>query len=800
MYIKIGCFLAFIFFLINPIFAQNTFTIYGYVQDNQSHEKLINASIFDKITQKGTITNNYGFFSLTLPSDSVKLMVSYIGYQTQHIDLFITENKKLEVNLQPAILLETVEIKEQQQTSSIESTQMSQISLPIEQIKAVPAALGEVDILRTFQLMPGVQAGAEGQTGFYVRGGSPDQNLILLDGVPIYNPGHALGFLSTFNPDAIKNTKLTKGGFPARYGGRLSSVLEINMKEGNLKEFHGEGAVGIVSSKLTLEGPLIKNKTSFLFSGRRTYLDILARPLIKSYANGGVSEKVKPKLYFYDINLKIQHKINDKHRLFLSSYSTKDIFYFNFINENESIGGGIDWDNFIGALRWNWQANPKLFLNTSMTFSEYNNTIETKYEITSGGSENRNFLSRYQSGIRDIAFKSNLDFVPNSSHYIRLGSSLTLHQYKPGAVSLTSTIEDIIADTLIGNQHIMAKEWVAFLEDDISWGNLKTNIGLHFSNFNVQNKNYSSFQPRVGLRYLIAPQWSIKASYSVMQQYINLLSSSALSLPTDLWVPSTEQILPQNAWQIAFGTTFNLPLEVELTLEGFYKKMNNVISYKEGVNFLTQENLELEREFDWENQTTQGVGTVYGLEFFLQKKEGKTTGWLGYTLSWNWRQFSALNLGRPYPYRYDRRHDISLVILHQLKPNINISATWIYGTGNAISLPLYRYAIDYQYHFDTFSNRLFEWYPDVNAIGAKNSFRMSDYHRLDCSITFSKKKKKYERKWILGAYNTYFHANPFTVIPSSKPVDEKRERYITTFKEISILPFLIPSVTYHFKF
>ncbi len=769
------------------------YTISGYVEDADTGEKLIAANVYDVFTGSGTVTNTYGFFSITLPKDSVVLSSSYIGYQDQEQRIYLDKDMSITIKLSSSLDLEVVEVVADRQKRIEEETQMSKVEVPIKQIKKLPALLGEVDVLKTIQLLPGVQSGGEGQTGLYVRGGSPDQNLILLDGVPVYNVSHLLGIFSVFNADAIKNVTLTKGGFPARYGGRLSSVLEINMKEGNLQEFHGEGSIGLITSKLTLEGPIIKDKTSFLVSARRTYADFIAKPIIKSQANNG-GEDIDLTLYFYDLNAKIQHKFNEKHRLFLSAYSGADVFK-SIIKESNNGGGssstefegGIDWSNLIAALRWNWEINKKLFSNTTLTYSRY------KIDFVSGIKEiedelSASFSAKYLSGIRDWTGKIDFDYIPNPNHYVRFGASATQHNYSPGALTLDSEFEEVKFDTLIGSDNINSMEYALYIEDDIKWGALKANVGVHASAFSVEGQNYFSVQPRLGLRYLLNNNYALKASFSTMTQYINLLTSESLSSPTDLWVPSTDRVKPQQSWQAALGIARTFKEDYEISLEGYYKEMDNVISFKEGASFL------LGLENDWQDKVTQGFGKSYGLELFIQKKRGKTTGWLGYTLAWNNRQFDAINNGKEFPYRYDRRHDLSLVVAHEFTPKINASMAWIYGTGNAVTIPIYQYPVltNYSSNSNNFGIQ------QIQSLGEKNAFRMSDYHRLDLSVEFVKKKKRYERAWVISVYNTYWHKNPYYIIADNE-YDPATGTSKPVFKEISILP-IIPSVSYKFKF
>jgi hypothetical protein len=609
----------------------------------------------------------------------------------------------------------------------------------------------------------------------YVRGGSPDQNLVLLDGVPVYNVSHLFGFFSVFNADAIKNVTLTKGGFPARYGGRLSSVLDISMKEGNAQEYHGEGSIGVIASKLTLEGPIWKNKTSFIVSGRRTYADLLARPFIKKSNNG---DQVGG-YYFYDINAKVNHKFNDKHRLYLSTYSGKDVFYININEGDYKEDSGFDWGNLTSALRWNYLINNQLFANTTLTYSRYRFDLGSTSTETFNGEE-ESFGANYTSGIRDWAAKVDFDYMPAPNHYIRFGANAIHHTFSPGALQYQiDQGNSFNIDTVIGTQDTRAWEYFAYIEDDLKIGeNFSANVGFHLSAFSVNGKTYLSPQPRLGMRYLLPGGYALKGSYAMMSQYVHLLTNEGIGLPTDLWVPSTEDVTPQQSWQVALGAAKTFGTGYEVSLEGYYKEMKQLISYKEGASFLSFN--------DWRDKVEQGEGESYGIEVFVQKKKGQTTGWLGYTLSWNNRHFENINSGEPYPFKYDRRHDVSIVLSHQFTEGIFVSGTWVYGTGNAITLNEARYLPSNPSNSGSGLNEGSE----VGIPSAKNNYRMRAYHRLDLGARFTKQKKRYQRTFSFGFYNTYSRKNPFFIYYSQ--ADEK-------FKQVSIFP-VIPYFSYGFKF
>ncbi len=787
------------FWITSSIVAQQKYTISGYMSDASTGEKLIGANIYEKNSFNGNVSNTYGFYSLTIPSGPVDIEVSYIGYQNQTLTFDLKRDTTIDFQFSDALELETVVVEAEKLYRIEEDAQMSKMEIPIEQIKKIPALLGENDVMKALQLLPGVQSGGEGQSGLYVRGGSPDQNLVLLDGVPVYNVSHVLGIFSVFNADAIKNVTLTKGGFPARYGGRLSSVLEINMKEGNMKEFHGEGSIGSVSSKLTLEGPIIKDKMSFIISGRRTYLDLLAKPFIKAANNAnGNDEDFGLKLFFYDLNAKLNYKINDKHRLYLSGYSGADVFGITYESSFEKFSGGIDWGNLISSFRWNYKITNKLFANTTINYSNYNIDIPTTFEEKNESGPNGSASINYRSGIKDISAKVDFDYIPNPNNYIRFGANVTNHEYTPGVVSFQANFEDQNIDTLFGAQVTKSIETSIYVEDEITLGKLKANVGLHASMFNVDKETYTSLQPRVGLRYLLPRDIALKASFSTMTQYINLLTSEALSLPTDLWVPSTARVKPQQSWQAALGIAKTFNDKYEFSVEAYYKEMKNVLSFKEGSSFA------FGLEDDWQDKVTQGTGEAYGLELFLQKKRGNTTGWIGYTLSWNNRTFDEINGGETFPFRYDRRHDISIVAIHKFNDRITLSGTWVYGTGNAFTLPRFSYPYDQStftytdYYGNTISNTSTS---EVQSLGKKNNFRMSDYHRMDISLELSKQKKHFLRTWVFSVYNAYFHSNPYFVLPRTKRTFDQNgvETSERVFSEISILP-IIPSISYQIKF
>ena len=770
--------------LFNEIQAQKI-TISGYVRDLESGENLIGAAVYVNKTSQGTTTNTYGFYSLTLSSDSVALSYSYVGYQHKLTRLLLRRDTLLNIGLQSSSLLNEVVVTGSKIEMIQESTGTGTIHLPIAQIKAMPALMGETDVMKVLQLLPGVQAGSEGSSGLYVRGGGADQNLILLDGVPVYNASHLYGFFSTFNADAINHVELVKGGFPARYGGRLSSVVDISMKEGNSSEFQGQASLGIIASKFVVEGPIKKDKTSFIISARRSYLNLLKSSIISKSA-GGITDDY----FFYDLNAKINHKINNQNSIFFSTYlgddkagtSSEDSYSNADFNYTSNSNSKLTWGNAIAATRWNHIFNKKLFSTISATYSQYNFQVfnetmnKTVYPAT-GLTQNQFYQYNYRSDIRDFAGRIDFDFIPNPAHYLRFGAHAINHHFTPGVLALTSS--EAIASTENAGNNIQANELSTYVEDDWEITNkLKVNMGLHASTFLVENKNYPSLQPRISTRFLASPNWSLKASFATMQQNIHLLTNAGIGLPTDLWVPATATIKPQTSVQGSLGFARTFKDEYEFSIEGYYKKMNNLIEYKDGASYLNVDQ-------DWQTKVEIGKGDSYGSEFFLHKKLGKVNGWVGYTLSWSNRQFANLNGGRTFPYRYDRRHDAKIAVSYLVNKRVDVGLVWVYGTGNAVSVPLTMYQGDegvYGFGFTSI----------IRYYESRNGFRMRDYHRLDLNASYAVVKKWGEHRFTASLYNAYGRRNPFYYEFGS-------DKNGSVLKQVSLFPIL-PSLSYSIKF
>lgn len=762
------------------LYAQvNKHTLSGIIRESGSGETLPGVSIYCDSLRIGVQSNAYGFYSLTLPEGKHRIKISALGFSA--IDSVITFNQNLRVdfNVGQGIALKEVVINAEAKKRISEESQMSVINIPVQQIKDIPALMGEKDVLKVIQLMPGVQKGSEGSSGIYVRGGGPDQNLIILDDANVYNAYHLFGFFSLFNGDALKSVELVKGGFPASYGGRLSSVINMQMKEGNQEEFHGEAGIGLISSRLVLEGPLKKKKSSFLISARRTYIDALIYPFLPPEQKGGY--------FFYDLNAKLNYTLTDKDRLYLSGYFGKDKFYFNSNNDGFKLKGNLNWGNATGTLRWNHIYSGKLFSNTSAIFTNYQLGIGSREEFDSSY-----FDLQFGSAIRDYTIKHDFDFYPNSKHHIRFGGLAIFHRFKPSAVVVKSS--DALSAGISVNS-IYTMESGLYVEDD--WkisGRLKANIGLRVSHYVANKTSFTNPEPRVSARYSITEKSAVKASYALMNQYLHLLSSTGVSLPTDLWVPATRNLRPMQSQQWALGWAQELPKGINLTIEGYYKNMRDISFYKEGASFLLIDNPEGAQGINWEKNITQGKGWSYGSEFLLQKEKGKWSGWIGYTLSWTYVQFDSINFGKKFFPRYDRRHDISIVNIYKFNDRIKLSCTWVYGTGNAITLPVAQYdaAPHNPAQIDNYSQYNFIGFR--NDYGEKNSFRMAPYHRLDVGIQFTKVKKRYTRTFELSFYNAYNRWNPFFYyIERGVTATQNKLMQVTLFP-------ILPSVSWSWKF
>ena len=774
-------------------------TISGYVKDAHTGEMLVGASLWLPEIQSGTSTNAYGFYSITLTQGSYNLQVSYVGFQTKTLRVDLDSSRGFNFELLPLNDLQEIQVMDDRISRQAREVQMSKIELTPQQIQQIPMLFGEKDLLKTFQLMPGVQKGNEGSSGIYVRGGGPDQNLILLDEATVYNASHLFGFFSVFNGNAIKNASLTKGGFPARYGGRLSSVLDITMKDGNSRDWCTEGSVGNISANFTVEGPLVKDKASMIISGRRTYFDLLTAPLLLSGGEGLGG------YYFQDLNAKFNYQLDDRNRLYLSGYLGQDKFYATTFGSSplERTTASLGWGNKTGTLRWNHQANSRTFVNSSLILSDYTFLVQLK-----SNAGNEVFDLRYNSTIRDIGVKVDLDWLPVPEHKIKAGFQSIRHTFIPTAFVLKNSLAPDFNFDKVAREYSL--ESGLYVEDEWRLSDRwLLHPGLRVSTFVAGTKTYARPEPRMAARYLLGENQSIKAAYTEMNQYLHLLSNSGTGLPTDLWVPANEKVGPQFSRQIALGYSLDLPQKSwSLSTEAYFKKTKGNIAYRPGASFLL---VDFEEIFDesgipkiqWEQQVISGFMESVGLEILLQKHQGVWNGWLGYTLSKTDLRFDELNGGLPFPARYDRRHDLSWVNFFDLrapKPGrkgIKGSAVFVYGTGNAVTLPQGTFNAPlvgipgYEANNDLFFG------PGWNSTdyGTQNNYRMRSYQRVDISLQFTRKTRCGERITEYSAYNLFSRANPWFIQVESDNLSG-RNRLV----QYSLFAFVIPSISWRFKF
>ncbi len=774
-------------------------TISGLITDAATGETLIGAGA--TVGRDGAVTNNFGFYSLTIPEkEEVKVTYSYVGYATQTVTIPARSNRTVHVQLVPGASLEEAVVTAQKE-SGIASTKMSAIEVPLQVLKSAPALFGEADVIKTLQLLPGVQGGTEGFSGIYVRGGGPDENLLLLDGIPIYNAEHLLGIFSIFQPEAIKKMTLYKGSFPARYGGRISSIVDVRTNDGNLYETHGNFGISMLADKFHLEGPLWKGRTSYSISARGMHT-LLLTPILKAVKFDG-------NYFFYDLDAKLTHRFDDRNRLYFNVYNgMDDLFYRHKETQDYTLGApiksfdqgklGIRWGNTVAALRWNHVLSGKLFSNTTLAYNRYRMVMETEMlsEETVGGTLSDRNLYRfdYRSGMRDWVLKTDFEYNPAPSHRIHFGGSYTHHTFIPE--TLTNVNQQIMdtqvqVDTtwhLKNNSRQTGREIGLYAEDDIRLGRAWTlNPGLHVSLFNTQGRSYFSVEPRLSAKVDLSQDWSAKASYSRMSQYVHLLTSSQVSLPLDLWVPITKDIAPETADQYSLGFYYSGLRGWEFSLEGYWKKMNNVLEYKDGVSFLFNSD-------GWENKVETGRGRAMGLELFIEKTMGKTTGWLGYTLSRSDRVFPTVNAGRWFPYRYDRRHQVNLVVNHRFNEKFDLSATWNYASGGTTTIPE-RSVVMTAPNGELFLEDL---------VPSRNNYRLPASHTLNLGFNFHRKHRRGEGVWNLSIYNVYNRMNPNFVVRDtdsymSSFVDESGSdsQYIVKSKlvKLTFLP-IFPSVGY----
>ena len=775
---RLFCICMFMLPLQVHLYAQQAYTFSGTLRDASNGETLIAANVRLSDGVSGTMTNEYGIYSLTTASDTVQVSFSYIGMNTVVKRFFLSKDTVINVELEAGVSIQQVVVQAGSNQEKVDATQMGMDEISAKEAKQIVAVFGEVDILKVLQLKPGVQSGSEGSSGIFVRGGAADQNHFVLDEAPVYNPSHLFGFFSTFNADAIKNVKLYKAGFPAQYGGKLSSVIDIRMREGNQKDFNISGGLGLISSRLTVEGPIVKDKGAFILSGRRTYVDIFTSALNEANKNNEDWAKI-PDYSFYDINLKANYTLGPNDRLFLSGYFGRDVFLF----KTDDLNFNFEWGNAAATLRWNHTISPKLFLNTAFTFSDYLYQIKNKFD---------DFDLSLGSGIRDINIKTDFSWFPSAKHAIKFGFNGIYHYFSVGRFSAGNG-SDLSFEA---GSDFHALELGGYFSDEWTISKrFKLNSGLRISAFNNAGTFYWTAEPRLALKYSVHPQVSLKASYARMAQYLHLVSTSGASLPTDVWYPSNERVKPQLSDLVSAGVSIAIGRDFYISGEGYYKWMQQQIDFKDGANLFV--NNELDKEFIF------GKGYSYGGEIYLEKKNGMVRGWIGYTLSWTWREFEQINNGQPYHPKHDRRHDISVVVLWDIpwarkKFPLTLSANWIYGTGNATSLPTGRYISS-----DVIGQNAFQFVPIYTERG---SFRLPDYHRLDLGLVwtlFPQSKKRFTSDLTFSVYNVYNRRNAFFMyIDAIYPEDNNNsstqvpERFEA--KTVSLFP-IIPTVTWNFK-
>ncbi|MFD2244808.1 TonB-dependent receptor [Pontibacter ruber] len=770
-----------------PLAAQQPFTVSGRVLDAQNGQPLAGATVFLKERASvGGVSDQEGRYTLSAPAGNYTLAAKYIGYEQQEISLQLFQNRTVDIRLSPSTYqVQEVEIIGARQPTVTETPAMGQIDLPMESIKALPVLFGEADIIKTVQLLPGVKSGGEGNTGFYVRGGGADQNLVLLDDAVVYNPGHLFNFFSVFNSDAIRNTTLLKGNMPARYGGRLSSVLDIEIKQGDMTKTKAEGGIGLIASRLTVQGPLVKEKASYMVSGRRTYVDALFSPFLRDTEQGGVP------YFFYDLNGKITYQLTEKDRLYFSGYYGKDVGSLKL--SSGRFVADFHWGNATATARWNHLFNNRHFVNVTGALSDYNFLFGWDY----GG-----ISTAVETGVRNYTFKVDFDYTPSVRHQLQYGAIYTYHSLRPRTGSAETQEGETFSTGRVRTK--FAHETALYVSDDwnvtdrllLSLG-LRSSYFLQVGPFNLYHydenelavdsvkygdgekvKDFHAWEPRIAARYKLSEQASVKAGYTRSAQYLHLVSNAYTTLPLDVWVPSSALVEPQRATQYALGYfhTFKKN-QYEGSVEVYYKEMENQLEYREGYA-AGPSNRDLEYEF------VTGSGESYGVELFLRKNYGDLQGWVGYTLSYTNRTFPDLNQGKTFPARFDRRHDGSLVLTYKYNPRWTFGSTFVYGTGQATTLPVRRYIIEgtvnYQY-------------------GERNSFRMEPFHRLDLSATLAGNPgKKISSSWTFAIYNVYGRRNPFLYYIDSEGTPYGNDTNVQA-KKVSIIPFPLPSVTWNFN-
>lgn len=776
------------------------YTISGFVRDSASYESLISATVVDRISRKGSVSNNYGFFSITLPPGKVELSSSYVGYQPCSVAFELRRDTMIDLSLKPVGVIDEVVVSGISPRSEVLNSRIGVSDISARRVKSLPALLGEADVVKTLQRLPGTTVGTEGMSGLFVRGGDGDDNLFLLDGNPIYHTDHVLGFFSAFNPDAVKNATFYKGSFPAEYGGRLSSVVDVRTNEGNRKEYHGNISAGLLAVRANLEGPLIKNRSSFNVSVRRTWMELITWPALTA-ASKDADTKLKGGYHFYDMNAKVDYSFTDRSRAYLSFYMGSDSYRTG--EEAKDIHGEDRdfrwrWGNLVGSVGWNYLINRKLFATFTGGYTRYRSHIiqkrNTFVSFPDIGGQVYFQEGHYRSAMEDVSLRAFFDYRPSVDHRLRMGGDYLFHVFRPEQSHMRSWYKDSVItqknSTVFSHSLIHGHEVSAYAEDEmLLTDRLRVNAGLRFTLFHVQEKTYQSFQPRLSARYLLGRRVSAKISYTKMNQYIHRLSNSYISQPTDIWVPVTGDIRPMNAHQVTAGLFWHYR-GLDFSAEGYYKRMNNLVEYRDNAPSLPSFT-------GWEGRVGVGKGRSYGMELMVQKKAGRFNGWAGYTLSWSDRWFpdGTVNKGRRFPSRYDNRHKIDVVASYRLSKKVELTAAWMYKSGNHVTIQ------DIRYHalFDPGENgtdRASLWTEGANA-SSRNNYQLSPYHRLDLGVNFYRYKKKGRMGvWNLSLCNAYLKPNPFTVRPLVYQTENTRKVVL----EQTILFLFVPSLSYTYKF
>lgn len=798
-------------------------TVSGFVRDKSSAESLIGASVYEANSRVGTASNSFGFFSLTLPAGDIMIRTSYIGYAGRLFDLSgLARDTVLSIDLEPSASLQEVVITGANASKqSVLSTQTGALEINQQTIRSTPVMFGEADIIKTLQLTPGVSSGTEGTAGMYVRGGNVDENLFLIDGNPVYQINHIGGIFSAFNPEAISGMDFFKSGFPSRYGGRLSSVVDVHMKEGNMKEYHGSATLGLISGNLNFEGPIIKDRTSFNIALRRTWLDVLSAPALaianKITKKDGIRTRMR--YAFHDLNLKVNHIFNDRSRMYFTLYNGNDVLkggssdFPSSGNTEDHYNYDTDvslrWGNLMATAGWTYVFNNRLFGKVSGVFTRYHSNLKSTEHNTNGLESDDDYYDSFSengtnTGIMDLGVRTSFDYLPVPAHHIRFGGDYLVHRFRPEYSRTFSRVKDQTISTEIGSEYgnnlLWGHEAGVYAEDDWSLSEaVRVNAGLRFSLFNVQGKTYAGLEPRISLRWLLDENLSFKTSYSRMNQYVHLISNSFISLPTDAWMPVTRKLKPLVSDQVSAGFYYDLNKTYNFSIEGYYKTLDNLLEYRDGHTFTPS-------FLNWENKLTSGEGRSYGVEFMVRKETGRTTGWIGYGLSWSDRQFDELNLGERYPARFDNRHKLNIVVMHKISPKVEISAAWSYASGNHVTLSLENYkelgSPDYIHNNGYDMAYSGSW--GLDHYEGRNNYQLPAYHRLDLGLKIYRPKKKGRMGiWTISIYNVYSRMNPFMVYKSDKEVPDPNNpygyKYIPAFKTVGIMP-IIPSISYTYKF